>query len=377
MTTGVVMKKEQSKGLQDIVAGQTEICSVGTQGDDLRYRGYSIDDFVRDGCFEEVAYLLLHKKLPTEHELCKFFEDMDSLRGLSGTLKAALLNLPKETHPMDVLRTGVSIMGCENTNTIQDSMLTAYRLTANLSDIVLTWYLHHNPNHSNYVSKEKSVSGRFLETLRGQPVSKEEIKAFDCSLILYAEHEFNASTFASRVTTATLTDMYSAVCAAIGTLKGPLHGGANEKAMEMLKQFDTENDAVNYINHALENKIKIMGFGHRVYKVKDPRHPYLKAHTKALAQKSGDMKYYNLSETVENTMWEKKKMFPNVDFYGGAFYYYLGIPIPLYTPIFAFSRISGWAAHILEQQSNNRLIRPTAEYIGSPARDYVPMSRRS
>ncbi len=366
----------ETKGLEGVTAGNTSICTVGKEGDDLKYRGYSIIDLSNHALFEEVAYLLLHKKLPTQAELDSFLEKLHSVRGLSQSTQTALKALPKDAHPMDVLRTGVSILGCEYPETDDNTWEVAHRLLANLPEMVLTWHAHHNPVDSTS-SNETSIAGCFLEKLLGKPVLDEDRASMNCSLILYAEHGFNASTFACRVTTATLSDMYSAVCSGIGTLKGPLHGGANEKAMEMIKQFTSVDQAVAFINDALEKKIKIMGFGHRVYKIKDPRSDFMKNYTKRLAERLGDNMYFDISVAIEKTMKEKKGMFPNVDFYAAAFYYYLGIPIPLYTPIFAISRVSGWIAHIFEQRENNRLIRPKAEYVGPESQTFIPISERN
>jgi len=370
------MSEPQKKGLEGVTAGDTSICTVGKEGDDLKYRGYSIKDLANHTQYEEIAFLLLHGKLPKKQELDTFINTLIESRGLSTSMQMALSALPKHAHPMDVLRTGVSIMGCEEPEDPKNAMKTAYRLIATLPEMVLTWHKHHHPNNRSHKPVEKTMAGHFLETLHSRPITDEERKAMDCSLVLYAEHGFNASTFASRVTTGTMSDMYSSVCSAIGTLKGPLHGGANEKTMDMLLQFDSVEKAITYIDDALEKKVKIMGFGHRVYKVRDPRSDFIKVYAKQLSEKHKHPKYYEFSEAVEKAMWEKKKLFPNVDFYSACFYFYLDIPIPLYTPIFAFSRISGWVAHILEQRADNRLIRPKANYIGPAPQKFVPLTER-
>jgi 2-methylcitrate synthase len=372
----LVMSEIQKKGLEDVVAGDTAICTVGKEGNDLRYRGYSFRDLANQAIYEEVAYLLLHGKLPTREELNGFIDKIASLRGLSKNLLTVLKTIPKNAHPMDVLRTGVSFMGCEHEDNLNNPFDTAYRLIANLPEMVLAWYHHHHPLSSRHIPSQRTLAGRFLEQLRGKPIDDDEVKAMNCSYILYAEHGFNASTFASRVTTGTESDLYSAICSAIGTLKGPLHGGANEKTMDMLLRFDTTEQALKYVDEALAKKIKIMGFGHRVYKIRDPRSDLIKEHAKRLSLKHKYPKYYEFSEAIERALFEKKKLFPNVDFYSACFYFYLDIPIPLYTPIFAFSRISGWVAHVLEQRADNRLIRPEANYTGPGLQTYVPIEQR-
>lgn len=365
---------EFKAGLEDIVAGETAICTVGAEKHELRYRGYDIKDLAQHCQFEEVAYLLLFGKLPTAQELNKFQTDLTQRSTLSNTLQAALKNLPKTTHPMDVLRTGASILGCENSK--DSSIDAAHRLLACLPEILLIWYNHHFQPALKVKRTETRIAGKFLEGLLSKKPLPEDVQAMDCSLVLYAEHEFNASTFAARVTVSTQSDIYSAMCSAIGTLKGSLHGGANEKTMEMLLKFNTPEEGVAYIMKALEKKEKIMGFGHRVYKLLDPRSDIIKARAQRLADRLKDQKYMKISQAIEKTLWESKKLFPNADFYSATFYYLLGIPIPLYTPIFVFSRTAGWAAHILEQQKNNRLIRPRAEYTGPGPQKLIPLSQR-
>lgn len=366
---------EAKAGLQDVIAGETAVCTVGADGHELRYRGYNVVDLSKNCDFEEVAYLLLFGELPTQQQLKDFTAHVSARSELSPSLQAALKNLPKHTHPMDVLRTGVSILGCEYPDNPNDPMDSVYRLLGTLPTMVLTWYLHHT-KESSLKTTQSSIAGRLLEGLHGKQPLPEDRQSMDCSLILYAEHEFNASTFAARVTTSTGSDMYSAVCAAIGTLKGPLHGGANEKTMEMLLKFKTPEQGVAYIHQALEKKEKIMGFGHRVYKISDPRSDIIKERARRIADRINNHTYMQISEAIEKTMWDSKKLFPNADFYSATFYYLLDIPIPLYTPIFVFSRTAGWAAHILEQRKNNRLIRPRAEYTGPGNRDFVPLAQR-
>jgi 2-methylcitrate synthase len=365
----------QTSGLQDVIAGETSICTVGAEGHDLKYRGYDVQDLSKHCEFEEVAYLLIFGNLPTTSQLKEFQYALEKHSGLSSELTSALKNLPENTHPMDVLRTGVSILGCEHEG--EAEMDSAYRLLSTLPIMMLTWYNHHFQNGKKVEFNETTIAGKFLEGLTGKKPLLEDRQAMDCSLVLYAEHEFNASTFAARVTTSTGSDIYSALCTAIGTLKGPLHGGANEKTMEMLVTFNSPQEGVAHINKMLEQKQKIMGFGHRVYKVSDPRSDVIKARAQHIADRENDQKYMEISKEIERTMWASKKLFPNADFYSATFYYLLGIPIPLYTPIFVFSRTAGWVAHILEQRKNNRLIRPRAEYTGPTPQKFKPIQERT
>jgi len=365
-----------SKGLEGVVAGKTSICTVGRHGDDLRYRGYSINDMPLGTEFEEVAYLLLYETLPTILQLKTFKEELSKRLILPVEVRDSLKSLPEQTHPMDVLRTGVSLLGCFYPDDESNQMDAPLRLLATLPDMLLCWHLHHEGRETVYGSYQ-GISHRFMHGLSGKEPKPEHVKMMDMSLILYAEHEFNASTFASRICTSTISDMYSSICTGIGTLKGKLHGGANEAAMDMLDRFKSIADAQKFLDEAFRKKEKIMGFGHRVYKVCDPRHAVIKELSHLLAKETGNEKLFEIAESVEARLKKEKGMFPNLDFFSGVFYRLLGIPIPMYTPLFVFSRVAGWAAHCLEQRADNRLIRPTAIYEGSGPRDWVlPKDRK-
>lgn len=364
-----------SKGLEGISAGTTTICTVGQEGNDLKYRGYSIKDMKPGTRFEEIAYLLLYGKLPNATELKTFDQKIAEKRDIPPSVQEALKSIPANAHPMDVVRSGTSLMGCHFEDLADDPFDAPLRLMATLPDMCLIWHLHHQGKSLSEL-KSQSVAGRFLEGLHGKIPTDEERNMMDVSLILYAEHEFNASTFSARITTSTLSDFYSAITTAIGTLKGPLHGGANEAAMEMLKDFKSVDEAQAFLDKAFASKKKIMGFGHRVYKISDPRSDIIKELTRQLAQKKSQMQLFDISESVEKRIKDEKGLFPNLDFYSASFYYLLDIPIPLYTPLFVFSRLSGWTAHILEQRADNRLIRPTADYQGPDKLKWLPLSER-
>ncbi len=370
--------KKKTGGLAGVVAGKTAICTVGHAGAGLEYRGYSIFDLAEKGSFEEVAFLLLHGHLPTRRELDRFIERINSQRELPEALIRTLQLIPADAHPMDVLRTGTSMLGClEPEGGVERQMEVAERLLACLPSILACWYRYGVDGTTiDFRSSERTLAGYFLEKLLGRPVDPLHRRAMDVSLILYAEHEFNASTFAARVCTATLSDMYSAVTAAIGTLRGPLHGGANEAAMELIERFRTPEDAEKGVLEMLAAKTLIMGFGHRVYTTSDPRNEIIRRYAEKLANSVGDKVLYPVSARIADVMWREKKLFPNLDFFSASAYHFMGIPTPVFTPIFVLSRITGWCAHILEQRSDNKLIRPGAEYIGPEPRDYVPISER-
>lgn len=368
----------KSGGLAGVVAGKSAIATVGLAGKGLNYRGYSIDDLAAHATFEEVAYLLNYGILPTQQELSQYTKKLVSLRGLPDTLKTVLKLIPKDTHPMDVLRTGCSFLGnIEPETDFSQQYDIADRLLAIFPGMMCYWYAYHFQHKEiSGLSDEQTVGGHFLELLHGKKPSQLECDMMNVSLILYAEHEFNASTFAARVTAATLSDFYSAITTAIGTLRGPLHGGANEAAMELIESFKNPEDAEKSLKHMLSEKAKIMGFGHRVYTTNDPRSDIIKQWSFKLAEAKSDLLLYNISERIEEVMWEEKKLFPNLDFYSASAYHYCGIPTPLFTPIFVMSRITGWSAHVFEQRADNKLIRPTSEYIGPDSRPFPAIETR-
>jgi len=366
-------------GLAGLVAGNTEIATVGKEGVGLTYRGYSIDDLADHACFEEVAYLMLFNKLPNQTELTDFQKRLIDKRELPEALKTILEQIPGSAHPMDVLRTGCSALGTlEPEENFSQQIDIAERLIALFPAMLCYWY--HFQKTQTRIDTEldnPKLSVYFLQMLL-QKVPDELVEhATDVSLILYAEHEFNASTFAARVTAATLTDFYSCVCSAIGTLRGPLHGGANEATMDLLESFDSVEAADAGIHDMLTEKKKIMGFGHRVYKSCDPRSDIIKSLSKELSEKAGDTLLYPMSEKIEKVLWDEKKLFPNLDFYSATAYHFAGIPTDMFTPLFVFSRVTGWAAHIIEQRADNKLIRPTADYIGPDNKMFIKIDKRT
>jgi 2-methylcitrate synthase len=365
-------------GLAGVVAGQTAISTVGKEGKGLNYRGYSIYDLAEKATFEESAYLLLHGELPSREQLAAYKTKLKALRGLPQGLKTILEQLSADAHPMDVLRTGCSALGTMEPEGAQSSQMDiADRLMASFASMLLYW--HHFTQSGTRIETETdddSIAGHLLHLLQGKKPSELHERAMDVSLILYAEHEFNASTFAARITTSTLSDIYSAITSGIGTLRGPLHGGANEAAMELIEQFQSPDEADAGLHRMLTEKKLIMGFGHRVYSVSDPRSDVIKGWSRKLSEEAGDMSLYQISERIETIMWNEKKLFPNLDFYSASVYHLMGIPTAMFTPIFVISRTSGWAAHIIEQRSNNKLIRPSADYTGLEPRAWLAMEAR-
>jgi 2-methylcitrate synthase len=365
-------------GLEGVVAGQTAICTVGSEGAGLNYRGYSVEDLAENASFEEVAYLLVYGKLPTQSELNGYKDKLQSLRTLPDALKSVLEQLPKLSHPMDVLRTATSVLGSlEPENDFKQQFDVTDRLLALYPAILCYWYhFSHSGKRIETQSDETSLAGYFLNLLHLAPVDPLQRQTVDVSLILYAEHEFNASTFAARVTAGTLSDFYSAITSAIGTLRGPLHGGANEQAMALIDKFSSPEEAEKELKAMLSRKEKVMGFGHRVYKIRDPRSDIIKSWSLKLAEKVGDSVIFPVSERIDKVMAEEKKLFPNADFYHASAYRFCNIPTDMFTPIFVFSRLTGWAAHVMEQRENNRLIRPTADYTGPSSLDYIAIENR-
>ena len=375
----MVEKKLSGAGLRGQSAGETALCTVGKEGAGLTYRGYGIDDLAANAKFEEVAYMLLYGDLPTANELSSYESRLVSMRSLPDDLKAVLELIPKDTHPMDVMRTGCSMLGnLEPENSFDDQHQASDRLLASLPAIMCYWYrFSHDGVRIDTDTGENSIGGHFLKMLTGDEPSEMHRQVMNCSLILYAEHEFNASTFAGRVCAATLSDMYSCVTASIGTLRGPLHGGANEAAMELIEKFSNTDEAKAGILDMLAKKETIMGFGHAIYRTHDPRNDIIKDWAEKLAAENGDTSLFDISVVVADTMWNEKKLFPNADFFHASAYKYLGIPTKIFTPIFVMSRLTGWAAHVMEQRSNNRLIRPNADYVGVDGRAYTPISDRT
>ena len=367
-----------SQGLAGVVAGKSGICTVGLKGVGLHYRGYAIEDLSQKASFEEVAFLLLYGKLPNQSELDTYRKELISERSLPTALKNVLEQLPSSSHPMDVLRTGCSVLGSlEPEKNFQQAKHIATRLIAAFPAMLLYWY--HFQNEGKRIETElndPSIAGYFLHLLHQRKPDELQVSMLNSSLVLYAEHEFNASTFTARVIAATLSDFYSAICGAIGALRGPLHGGANEEAFYLISRFNSPDEAENGVREMLKRKELIMGFGHRIYKTCDPRSDIIKQWSHKLAQKNGDKKLYPISERIEKIMRDEKNIFPNLDFYSASAYTMSGIPTNMFTPIFVIARTSGWAAHIMEQRENNKIIRPISEYIGPEPKEFVPIEQR-
>lgn len=371
-------KDKKAGGLAGVSAGQTAICTVGKEGAGLTYRGYDIYDLAEHARFEEVAYLLHYGRLPTQAELDDYVTRLKGLRALPDALKNTLETVPATAHPMDVLRTGCSLLGnLEPEGDFSHELDVADRLLAAFPSMLLYWWRFHTEGvRIDTVTDDASVAGHFLHLLHGTPPSEFHRRVLDVSLILYAEHEFNASTFTARVIAATLSDFHSAITGAIGALRGPLHGGANEAAMELIERFDSAAAADRGVREMLAAKAKIMGFGHRVYTTSDPRNKVIKAFSQQLASECGDRVVFPVSEAIEKVMWDEKKLFPNADFYSASAYRFMGIPTALFTPIFVCSRTTGWAAHVMEQRADNRLIRPAADYTGPSLQRWTPIGER-
>ena len=371
-------KKLSGAGLRGQVAGQTALCTVGLTGTGLTYCGYDISDLADNAQFEEVAYLLLQGKLPNQQELNAYKAKLKSLRTLPDALKTVLENIPKDAHPMDVMRTGCSMLGnleTEQNFSEQDDKID--RLLAAFPGIINYWYSFvHKGVRIDTNSSSDSIGGHFLELLHGKKPSELHERVMNVSLILYAEHEFNASTFAARVCASTLSDIHSCVTGAIGTLRGPLHGGANEAAMELIQKFKTPDEAEAGLMGMLQRKEKIMGFGHAVYSDSDPRNIIIKKWSEKLSKEENDTVLYPVSVRCEEVMWREKKLFCNADFFHASTYHFMGIPTELFTPIFVMSRVSGWTAHVKEQRANNRIIRPSAEYTGPDHAEWLPIEKR-
>ena len=373
-----MVEKNTGAGLRGQSAGQTAVCTVGAEGNSLRYRGYDVVELAEGSTFYEVAHLLLKGHLPTQTELDAWKAKLKGLRGLPAPLREVLERIPRGAHPMDVLRTGCSFLGnLEAEGSFTRQLDVAERLLAAFPSIVVYWYrFSHEGLRIETQTDDDSIGAHFLHLLHGKRATELETRVMDVSLILYAEHEFNASTFTARVCASTLSDLYSCITAAIGSLRGPLHGGANEAAMDMIEQYSSVDQAVADLKRKLAAKELVMGFGHAVYRLRDPRNAIIKEWSRKLSVSRESPLLFEVSDAVERTMKEEKNMFANADFFHASAYHYLGIPTKLFTPLFVMSRVTGWSAHCFEQRANNRIIRPGADYIGPADRPYVPIAKR-